>query len=113
MQLPEGHRLAYVIGYEAWYFQHQGVTARRQLDVTASAQDGVAWHFVVEEVNLGRPTSSIRLAVYEDAFVAFQQLPEFFAAVGEGQPKTLPEVVAILDAMGAVDETERQRPATL
>ncbi|MDH2424792.1 hypothetical protein [Sphaerisporangium sp. TRM90804] len=107
MQMPDGCRLAYVVAHEAWYGQVLGVVDRPRVWVAAAAGGGVEWEFSVEEVDYGH--RAIRVDIFHDAFDAFRQIPEFFAALAEQRTTTLPEVVAILAGMGAVDQTERVR----
>lgn len=112
MQLREDCRLTYVVAHEAWYGRVPGVIERPQLNVCASAQGGgVAWEFLVTQHDFGKGNTPIRLDVFDDAFAAFNEIPEFFAALGEKEPRTLADVVAILAAMGATDDTQRERPA--
>lgn len=111
--LPEDTHLAYIVSHEAWYARTPGVIDHPEINVMASAKGsggGVAWEFMVEEVDLGRGEPAIRVKVFDDAFAAFAQIPEFFAAIAETPPQTLKAVRAALDAMGAVDETERHGP---
>lgn len=106
-QLPEDTHLAYVISHEAWYAN--SIPDRNpEINVMASAEGGgVAWEFTVEEVDLGSSGPAIRVKVFEDAFAAFTQLPEFFALLAAEKTDTLDGVRGILDRLGAVDETER------
>lgn len=48
----------------------------------------------------------------DDAFAAFGQVPEFFAALGSEGVTTLEGARAVLDRMGAADETPREREAS-
>lgn len=110
MKLSDDCRLTYVITHEAWYGQIPTVISGPQINVVASAEGGgCEWEFLIEERDLGRSGKPIRLGVFDDAFAAFEQIPEFFTALGEQKPSTLAEVVKILDGIGAVDVTERTR----
>jgi hypothetical protein len=102
MQLPENCQLAYVVAHEAWDGRTPGFGDHPTVRVAAAA-----WEFTVEEVDYGHRT--IRVGIFDYAFDAFRQIPEFFAALAEKRVTTLPEVVAILAGMGAVDQTERVR----
>jgi len=114
MNLPEGTHLAYIASHEAWYAVPAQV-AHPQLFVMASAEGsggGVGWEFTVEEYELsGRPV--VRVRMFFDSFAAYAQMPEFFAALAEqGESTTLASVRALLDSLGAVDETARRRDAS-
>lgn len=115
MGLPEDCTLTYIISNEAWYTQ---AAERAGLWVHASADGGgVAWEFGVEEFDLNGPTVQVKL--FSDAFAAFTQIPEFFAALAElhdtehgnrAPNVTLGDVRRILDRLGATDRTERVNP---
>lgn len=110
MALPEDTHLAYTVTHEAWYARSLP-DDRREINITASAPGGgVAWEFTVEEVDLGSHGPAIRVKVFDDAFAAFAQIPQFFANLAGGKVKTLDEVRDVLRLMGAVDETERRGP---
>jgi len=101
-RLPEGTHLAYVVAHEAWY---RKVVDQPAIQVAAAADGGQAWGFTVDEYSFG----AIHVGVFEDAFAAFAQIPEFFAALASEGAATLDDVRRILDAMGAADETDRTR----
>ena len=109
--LPEDTHLAYTVTHEAWYARSLP-DDRREINIAASAGPGVgvAWDFTVEEVNLGSHGPAIRVKIFDDAFAAFTQIPEFFAALASEGVADLRDVCAVLDGMGAVDETERRGP---
>lgn len=101
---PDDCFFAYVISHEAWY---ANVVKGREINIQAASREGgVAWEFVAEEVDLGEK-SAVRVCVFDDAFDAFTQIPEFFAALVERKPTTLREVA---DGLGAKDVTERTGP---
>jgi hypothetical protein len=114
MQLAEGGHLAYIVMHEAWYASSPGIVDHPEISVSASFTGnggGSAWSFGIEEVELGlRIGPAIRVKVFDDAFPAFVQIPEFFAALASGQVTMLRDVRSVLDRMGAVDETERRGP---
>jgi hypothetical protein len=113
MNLPEDTHLAYIVVHEAWYSQPPNnvrIDNRPTLTVQASAEGGgVAWEFeIVEETT---PPGALRVYVFDDAWQAFDQVPEFFfALVGLGGKATLEKVRGALDLLGAVDETDRVGP---
>lgn len=111
MKLPKDTRLAYIVTHEAWYWdalRKSGGWEHPNLMVQASAKDGgVAWEFAVEETKIGH----VRVAMFDDSWQAFDQMPEFFYALAElGENATLDQVRKALDLLGAVDETERTQP---
>ena len=109
--LPEGTHFAYTVTHEAWYARSLP-DDRRELNISASAlgaSGGVAWEFTVEEVDLGSHGLPIRVKVFDDAFAAFAQIPEFFAALAANDIDTLDKVTLLLQHLGAVDETQRTR----
>lgn len=111
--LPEGTRLAYTVSHEAWYARRPGIVDQPQIMVSASSPGGgCAWEFGVNEHDFGSHGRAIRVDVFDDAFAAFAQIPEFFAALAAEGIGTLDGVRSVLDRMGAVDETDRTDPAT-
>jgi hypothetical protein len=110
MDLPEHTHLAYVASHEAWY-AHANQISHPQLSIMASHKGGgVAWEFSAEEYELGG-RQVVRVRMFFDSFAAYAQMPEFFAALAEqGETATLDSVRAALDALGALDETERETP---
>ena len=120
MDLPEDTHLAYVVRHEAWYWPGtRNVAGHDQpsLSVMASAKGtggGCAWEFMIAEHPIGRGQPPLHVALFDDAFGAFTQVPELFAALAEqGERATLDSVRAVLDGLGAVDETARIHPASL
>jgi hypothetical protein len=111
MNLPAGTHLAYIVWHEAWYSRVPNLPQDHpHLMISASTGgQGVGWEFPVEGYELcGRPVTRVKM--FYDSYAAFAQVPEFFSALAEQQPLTLDEVRAILDSLGAVDETPRVSP---
>ena len=85
MQLPEDCRLAYIVSHEAWYARSMP-DRQPEMSVMAAAEGGgCAWEFTITEAdfeNRGMHPISVRL--FDDAFAAFAQIPEFFAALATG-----------------------------
>jgi hypothetical protein len=105
-RLPEGTHLAYVVSHEAWYRQ---TVDRPEINVVAAVtDDGCAWEFTVEQIDLGSCGPAIRVKVFDDAFAAYDEIPEFFTGLAGGIT-TLEQVQALLNGMGAIDETPRER----
>ena len=111
--LPDDTHLAYIVSHEAWYARTPGVVDGPSVSVSASAEGsggGVAWEFVTEEIVLsGKPV--IRVKIFDDAFDAFAQIPQFFTTLAKEGIGSLSAVRDLLDEMGAVDETDRVGPA--
>ena len=108
--LPEDTHLAYTVSHEAWYASTPGIVSGPEIGIAASGEGsggGVAWEFAVEEVDLGSHGKVIRLRIFDDAFAAYSQIPEFFAALDSEKIGSLDEVRDLLDRLGAVDETKR------
>jgi hypothetical protein len=107
MNLPDDTHLAYIVSHEAWYYRGDG---KPSLSVSASANGGgVAWEFEIEEMELGgKPVT--RVKVFDDAYAAFAQVPELFAALADGAGTTLTACRGLLDMLGAADETGRTGP---
>jgi hypothetical protein len=103
-------KLAYTIIDETYYRDAMKHQERPLLWVSSSCEDtSIDWQFNVEEYTFdwGR---SLQLTMHPSACKAIVQVPELFAALAEQEPKTLSEMVAILDRLGAVDVTERDEP---
>ncbi len=70
------------------------------------------WEFLVEEHHLSGRALCVYL--FDSAWPAFAQIPEFFEALsGEDAPRTLADVRAVLDRLGATDVTARTRPSSI
>lgn len=115
MNLPKGTHLAYIVNQEAWYAVGVLRDQPPTVMVQASAKGqggGVAWDFAVEDGSdlLGKP--GLRLKMWDEAWEAFAQIPEFFAALASGEVTTLADLRGLLDSLGAVDETSRVSPYT-
>jgi hypothetical protein len=117
MQTPDGHRLTYEVSHERWHAKLSGDDIFEGVKVRLRGETGVSWTFDISNpcAMLGHepPEPMILVNVYYGDWDAFTQFPEFFAQLAERKPATLTEVIAILDALGAEDETVRQRPARL
>ncbi len=105
MNLPHDCFLDYVIRKEAWYAH--GARDEPEIQIRAASRDGGAyWEFTAIEVN----GIGVELSIFGGAFHAFNDLPEFFQILAsKGKGTTLDDVRQILDNLGAVDSTERER----
>jgi len=111
VNLPDDTHLAYIVSHEAYYWAAAKVPGEKpHLNVQAAASGGgVAWEFDVSEHFLGNAHCT-RIEMFDDAYAAFADVPEFFALMREHRPGTLREVRGILDGLGAADETKRTDP---
>lgn len=108
MNLPADCELTYVVGREAYYADAvRSAYPEPYLIVGTAEAGGSAWEFNVMEHDLSEGGVRLRLEMYEDSFYAFREIPEFFDALAKRPPRTLGEVRAILDKMGARDATPR------
>ncbi len=110
--LPAVTQLAYTICHEesVWLrlpYNQRPNKGRRAIGVCAQNGHDNRWEFyLVEHVHHGSP--ALEVSLFPEAWPAFRQIPQFFAALAAGsQALTLEGVVALLDGLGAVDETQR------
>lgn len=121
MNLPGGTHLAYIMTSKAWYWmsvRRSGDAPEMTVLASSGPGRGCIWEFRVEEHDLGGPGINpdlsglcTRLLIFEDAYAAFADIPEFFTLMRERRPGTLEKVREILDGLGAADETPRVRGA--
>lgn len=108
--LPDDTHLAYTVRHETYYAGT--LPGEPEVIVMASAKGsggGVAWEFGVTD-GASRIGRGLELRMWDDAWAAFAQLPDFFAALAAGEVASLDDVRALLDRLGAVDETDRVSP---
>jgi hypothetical protein len=112
MELDPDCTLGYTIGHEAWYWMPDR-RAQRYVRVGAdSSGGGCKWEFLVEEVVLSSQPgarAALQVCVFDDAWEAFAQVPELFAALAAEPPEDFAELCALLDRIGAKDTTARTR----
>ena len=112
-------RLSYVISHEAYY---SDVVKGREINVQREAltedgeHDGVHWEFGFEWHDFDRHGEAVQVKLFDDAWVAFNEIPEFFQALArrstvEGSMPSMPPaaVAALLDEHGFTDITPRER----
>lgn len=105
-RLPEGTHLTYIVSQKHW---DTNIVPLPELYISASYTDGGAsWGFPVREHTFSDRTTAIRAEVFHDAFAAFTQIPEFFAALADEEIVTLDGVRELLDRMGALEETRQE-----
>jgi hypothetical protein len=113
-------RLSYVISHEAHY---KSVIKGREINVQREAltenghHDGVHWEFHFQWHDFGDHGDAVQVKLFDDAWQAFTEVPELFAALSarhtgpEGTVSMPPAAVAaLLDEHGFTDITERERP---
>lgn len=117
MAVSDDCRFEYIVNHEAWYYLPKTDTARaggstgRELNIRSAATGGgVAWEFMIQEYSFGNHPDAVRVCIFDDAFAAFTEIPEFFTALRDEHPTTLAAVRSILDRVGAVDATARETP---
>jgi hypothetical protein len=94
----------YYLSHEAWYSRVPGYPDREpEIMVSVGRLE-----FAIRQVsNIG-----VQVAVFDDMWKAFVDLPDLFAALAElsGRRVYLDEVRGILDHLGFVDVTQRTSP---
>jgi hypothetical protein len=112
--LPEPYRLAYAVMHESHWWPVLKANGAAPNDghpsicIHASNPDGGSkWDFSITDHELRHASPSLRLAIFDEDWDAFDLLAPFFAALASGSVRTLEDVRKLLDDLGAVDETER------
>ncbi len=113
MNIPEDCVFAYTVSGEAWYSDaaDRGEPNPYLMVQAAAREGGVAWEFKVTEHRFNDKSQATRVEMFDDSYIAWTEIPEFFSALIEGRPETLGEVRAILNGLGAQDITQRIRPS--
>lgn len=94
--------------YPPWRVHQTAALSVRHAELWVSATDrngGCVWEFIVAEHVFHTGEASTHVEIMNDAYQAFAQIPEFFAALAAEHPTTLPPVAQILARLGAVDLT--------
>ncbi len=101
-----GYRPVYHVAHAADYWPRG--RGRELWIQKAHVDGGCAWEFGVVEVdNIG-----VRIGVFDDAWSAFTEIPEFFAELARlGKGGSLTDICRILDDLGFTDATERANPS--
>jgi hypothetical protein len=109
INVPDDCTFAYVVLSEGWYAE---AIDRPEMSVQlVNHAGGVNWEFVIVQKHHGQ--SCIQVRIFDEAFAAFGQIPAFFDALRDEQPRTVEAVRKILDRLGAIDRTDREKPAYL
>ncbi len=110
-ELPGGSFLAYIVGAESYYYR-AAMKDDPYISIGATNDgDGPSWEFSVVDHSerLNAPTA-LRVEIFDDAWRAFSDVPELFAAMAAGEIESLDDLRALLDRLGAVDQTTRDNP---
>lgn len=106
--VPSPPRLTYVLIHEIhvptrWFRRRAPIRPA----VTVCVHDHTDnWEFTIEDAaDAGQPGT--RLLMFDDAYPALNAIPNLFQSLAREQPRTIAEVVALLDRIGAVDVTFR------
>ncbi len=110
MNLPDGCHLAYAISGDAWYAPALSDEPPTVTISAATHSDGIAWELQIVERQHGQRRPYLTVEVVDEAWPAFAQVPEVFAALAAAGTPTLNDVTVLLDSLGAVDETARTSP---
>jgi hypothetical protein len=109
MNIPKDCELTYIVSREAWYHNPDSKPYVSVHATSPKIRGGVEWEFRVVEYQFD-DGPSICLEIFDDAFDAFTQIPEFFQRLVERCPLSLAGLRELLDAIGARDCTERTAP---
>ncbi len=100
-----GYQLTYIATHEAYYARDD---QERTLNVVKAADaGGCAWEFNIVDHSERLDTAAVRVEIFDDAWQAFAEIPDLFAALAEIGESSLDEVRQILDQLGFTDATER------
>jgi hypothetical protein len=105
-------RRQYVVGHEAWYWGSRPNKAN-VAEVSIEGGSGAeAWEIVClwRHIHSSGPPS-MKVEVFQDAFAAFEEVPELFAKLAtmcnkHPQPKDV--ILAVLEALDFEDVTDRE-----
>lgn len=104
--------LRHVLVRETW---HHSLSAMKQdtdvlnISVGPESGGGVFWEFTITQGDAGG--AELRVKLFDDAWGAFTEIPEFFAGLAAlGRDASVEEVVDLLTSLGSVDATVRERP---
>jgi hypothetical protein len=112
MDLPDDCTLGYIVGHQAWYWMGDRPNRPRYVRVGADSSDGgCLWEFMIEEHVFTSREAALRVCLFDDAWQAYAQVPELFAALAADRPQTFDELRIVLDRVGARDITARDRVA--
>jgi hypothetical protein len=110
-------RLAYAVGHEQWWArmpdfgmkpEHPEVFVHCRYE---DSERGTDWEFGVRWHDFGSNGGALRVEVFNDAWVAYADWPEFFAALAsDDRPATLDQLRLLLDHLGVEDITDRVAP---
>jgi hypothetical protein len=115
MHLDPDCFLTFNVNHEEHYYETlkaAGAARGRSVNVHSTSHGGgVAWEFVIEEVELEKGRMCTRARIFDDAYAAFTQVPRLFETLADRRPTHIEDVVALLRGIGAMDTTDRVDPA--
>lgn len=113
-EAPEGLALGYSATRETWHHRHStfpGDVNVLMVGLYGQTGGGCRWEFAIDEEDAGG--RCLRVKIYDEAWAAFTEVPEFFAALAElGRGAMTEDVVPVLDRLGFRDMTARVNPHT-
>lgn len=83
---------------------------RSEIIVVAGRDQTIHWEMNIRERGIREGDTHVEVEVPTGAFCAFVQMHSFFALLAEQEPTTLLQVTAILDALGAEDRSQVNKP---
>lgn len=104
----------YVLAHEAWYAEANRITTpvinvHHEAYTEAGARDGVEWEFEIKWID-GR----IRVDYAEFTDAVLDERPDLVRALAlTGNRAAVEDMVDVLQALGFVDTTDRDRPSWL
>ncbi|MFS0885241.1 hypothetical protein [Aeromicrobium sp. 179-A 4D2 NHS] len=101
----------FIVSREAWWYDaNKSALGDAFTDVLNIIHDD--WEFMVVEVDLGRYGDALQVKVFDDAWKAFDAIPEFFEGLADlGKGATVEDIIDLMVSLGFTDGTERETPA--
>ena len=95
---------------DQWYAKHIPSDSTVFMVGTYGEHGGCTWEFAITDGEAG--VSSPRVKIFMDAFVAFQEIPEFFAGLAElGDAAMAEDIMELMLELGFKDRTQEVAPA--
>lgn len=114
--MTEISRLTFTVSHETWYWANANfdkskfaeVGVHREALTDAGEHDGVHWEFSISWYRFSDSTVGVKVGVFDDAWVAFHEIPEVFGRLATMAGSATPEaVVEMLTSSGFTDMTDR------
>lgn len=112
-------RRSFTVSHEAWYWTVTphlpktvaSISVHNEALAEDGEHDGVEWEFAIDWIDLGDQHPAVKVSVFDDAFAAFTEEADFFAALPfTERPVTPATVTRLLTNYGFVDVTHRTDP---